>query len=111
MAVTVSSSLPILETCSNRAAGSECGWTELVTFFGQAIGFAIWITTILVVGILIYTGFKIMTSGSPEQLSKAKSAFGKILIGYFWMLCGWLVVKYILSTLGVSEDIQYLAPK
>lgn len=104
-------SLSVLSECSARAAGQACGWPELVRFFGQLINFGIWLASILVVIVLIRTGFKMMTSGSPDELSKAKSALAKILIGYFFMLCGWLIVKYILTQFGVSDDYQMLAPK
>lgn len=102
--------LPILEACSSRGNGveAECGWLEFVSLFQQVIQFGIYLASVVVVLVLIKTGFKMMTSGSPDEISEAKKSLAKVLWGYFFMLCGWLLVKYILTQLGVSEDYQLL---
>ncbi|MEI8062004.1 MAG: pilin [bacterium] len=113
MAIADKGSLPIVYDCSTRSASSAagtCGWVELVTLFQQAITFAIYLASVVVFFVLLRTGFKMITSGSADELSEAKKSLGKVLAGYFFMLVGWLLVKYILTTLGVNENYQLLAP-
>lgn len=103
--------LSILFECSGRRAPNECRWPELMIFFQQAITFGFYLASVVVVIVLIRTGFKMMTSGSPDELSEAKKSLAKVLWGFFWMLCAWLIVKYILKTFGVTEEYQLLTPQ
>lgn len=113
----------VLKACANRtdSSGSTnavtggsgnligCNWTDLVNLFQSVILFGIYLASVVVVIVLIKTGFKMMTTGSPEELAKAKKSLTKVLIGYFFMLAGWLLVKKILTEFGVSDDYQMLA--
>jgi len=105
------SAIPVLLECSGKGTGPgnpECQWPEFVRLFQEVIQFGIYLASVVVVIVLIKTGFKMMTSGSPDEISEAKKSLTKVLWGYFFMLCGWLLVKYILTQLGVSEDYQLL---
>lgn len=103
----------LLQNCSNNkdAAGNiiGCNWLDLVSLFQAVILFGIYLASVVVVIVLIKTGFTMMTTGSADELAKAKSSLTKILIGYFFMLVGWLLVKYILTQFGVSNEYQMLA--
>ena len=103
----------VLTSCANnKDAGGNiigCNWVDLVNLFQSVILFGIYLASVVVVIVLVKTGFTMMTSGSSDELSKAKKSLTKILIGYFFMLAGWLLVKKILTMLGVSEDYQMLA--
>jgi len=102
----------VLTSCANRTEGGVivgCNWIDLVNLFQSVILFGIYLASVVVVIVLIKTGFTMMTSGSSDELAKAKKSLTKILIGYFFMLAGWLLVKKILTVLGVSNDYQMLA--
>ena len=113
----------VLKACANRtdstASSSSvtgttgnligCNWTDLVNLFQSVILFGIYLASVVVVIVLIKTGFTMMTTGSSDELAKAKKSLTKVLIGYFFMLVGWLLVKKILTVLGVSNDYQMLA--
>ena len=116
MATTVSGNSnaisKVLQNCasSTDATGAiGCTWLDLIDLFQSIILFGIYLASIVVVIVLIRTGFKIMTTGSPSELAEAKKSLTKVLLGYFFMLVGWLLVKYILTKFGVSSDYQMLA--
>jgi hypothetical protein len=116
MATTVttgSTAIANVLQCANRVDSNKnvigCNWTDLVALFQAVILFGIYLASVVVVIVLVKTGFTMMTSGSPDELSKAKKSLTKILIGYFFMLAGWLVVKYILKQFGVTDSYQMLA--
>ncbi len=110
MATTVTSNSNAISTVLQQCDSKKgCDWNNLVDLFQAVILFGVYLATIVVVLVLIKTGFKMMTTGSPEELAKAKSSLTKVLLGYFFMLVGWLLVKYILTQFGVSSDYQMLA--
>lgn len=97
----------VLQSC-NPDIG--CTWQDVVRLFQAVILFGIYLASVVVIIVLIKTGFTMMTTGSSDELSKAKKSLTKVLLGYFFMLVAWLLVKYILKQFGVSEDYQILAP-
>lgn len=127
MATTVSGNsnaiADVLKACANNTDGSAttsavtdapgniigCSWVDLINLFQSVILFGIYLASVVVVIVLIKTGFTMMTTGSSDELAKAKKSLTKVLIGYFFMLVGWLLVKKILTTLGVSDHYQTLA--
>ncbi len=104
----------VLQSCADRkdATGTYiigCNWIDLVNLFQSVILFGIYLASVVVVLVLIKTGFTMMTTGSSDELSNAKKSLTKVLFGYFFMLAGWLLVKTILTYLGVSDSYQMLA--
>ncbi len=96
----------VLTSC-NPTTG--CTWVNLVSLFQSVILFGIYLASVVVLIVLIKTGFTMITTGSSTELANAKKSLTKILLGYFFMLAGWLLIKFILKQLGVSEDYQMLA--
>ena len=101
--------LKILEKCDARPPGHECAWPELLILFNEVISFGIFLATMVAIVVIIWTGFKIMTSGSPDEIKNAKASLWKVMMGYFFMLCAWLIVKELLKFFGVDESYQLLA--
>jgi Type IV secretion system pilin len=102
----------VLQSCQNRTVNGSivgCNWTDLVNLFQSVILFGIYLASVVVVIVLIKTGFTMMTTGSSSELAEAKKSLTKVLLGYFFMLAGWLLVKYILTQFGVSDSYQMLA--
>lgn len=89
---------------------NACGWPELVQFFYQCIKFGVYLGTLVAIFVIIKTGFTMVTTGSDAELSKAKESLKKVVYGFFFMLCAWLIVKTILTIMGVPESYQLLAP-
>jgi hypothetical protein len=107
--------LSVIQQCgtAQRTDGptmNSCGWPQLVQLFYQAIKFGVYLATLVVIFVIIKLGFTMMTSGSEGELKDAKESMKKVVFGYFFMLCGWLIVKTILTYMGVPEDYQLLAP-
>jgi flagellar biosynthesis/type III secretory pathway M-ring protein FliF/YscJ len=110
MATTVSANSNAISTVLQNCSKTEgCNFTDLINLFQSVILFGIWLASLVVVFVLIKTGFKMITTGSPNELAEAKKSMTKVLLGYFFMLAGWLLVKTILTYLGVSSDYQMLA--
>lgn len=97
----------VLEGCNSAKDG--CNWVNLVALFQGAILFGVYLASVVVVIVLVKTGFTMMTTGSPQALADAKKSLTKVLLGYLFMLAGWLLVKYILKQFGVGDDYQMLA--
>lgn len=110
MATTVTGNSNAISTVLQNCSKTEgCNFYDLVNLFQAVILFGIYLASVVVVLVLIKTGFKMITTGSPSELAEAKKSLTKVLLGYFFMLAGWLIVKFILTQLGVSSDYQMLA--
>lgn len=78
----------------------ECDYNQLIKTFQRLINFVLWIITPIVVGMMVYTGFKYMTAGGDANLiADAKRMFTPIIIGIFFIMAGWLLVYTVLDKL------------
>jgi hypothetical protein len=85
--------------------GNTCGWGDLEFYIGKAmlllIGVGILVSTLAIA----WAGFRLIYSqGNSAELDKAKKQLWAIIVGFFFMLAAFLIVKFILTSLGVSTD-------
>lgn len=56
--------------------------------------------------ILMYAGFKYITAeGNPSKIANLKKILGNIFLGIVLMLCAWLIVRTIMTTL-LNEEFK-----
>ncbi|MEN9622243.1 MAG: Type secretion system pilin [Candidatus Parcubacteria bacterium] len=78
----------------------ECDYNQLIKTFQRVINFVLWIITPIVVGMMVYSGFKYMTAGGDANLiADAKRMFIPIATGIFFIMAGWLLVYTVLDKL------------
>ena len=91
---------PIMES----VVAEPCNFNSFMTLINNVINFLLFVlATPLVVIILIYAGFNLITSGgSAESITKAKKMIKNVIIGYIIALVAWLVVHAILTSFGFT---------
>ena len=84
-----------------------CGFPELMDMVNRIIKYLVFvIAPIICAGILMYGGFLYATSGgSSEDTGKAKSMFKSAIYGWLIALIAWILVKFIMQSLGYDETI------
>ncbi len=96
----------IVPDCQNADGG--CTWGDFILLINKFIDFLFYIAGALAAISFAYAGFLYLTSmGSPEQIKKAKSIFGKVVLGLIIALAAWLIVKVILSAVGLKQGQGY----
>ncbi len=90
-----------LVPCGNVAGAdgkisNPCGWNDLIKLVNNIANFFIIAGTAISALAFGYAGFLMMTSaGEMSKIEKAKSIFGKVVIGFLIMLSAWLIVNAI----------------
>lgn len=88
-----------------------CGFNEFFQLIKNAITDLFLFSTLIVIFMIIFTGFELLTSkGNPNALTAAKTRFGKVIWGYVWIMAAWLIVYTITSTL-IKADFNFLLAK
>ena len=84
-----------------------CGWDELMILVNNVIKFLLFtIATPLVALILVYAGWLYLSSGgNSENISKAKKILLNVVVGYVIGLAAWLIVRTIVTSLGVDPKL------
>lgn len=81
-----------------------CGYADLIRLIQALIGNLVVLSTMLATIGFIWVGFKLMTAGgNPGAMKEAKEMFGKIFLGFFWILAAWVVVYTITTALLKPE--------
>lgn len=85
----------------------SCGFYQLMQLIQRVIDFLIFLAApIIATVIILWAGVLILTSGgSTEKVSQAKSMFTKAVIGLIIAMGAWIIVKFILVTLGYNDTI------
>lgn len=79
--------------------------TDLPSFIGRIIKFAVGLVGIVLVAILIYAGFLYATSaGNEKQLETAKKTMVYAVIGIIIVAIAWALTDFVISAL-FSPDI------
>jgi hypothetical protein len=83
-------------------SGVDCDFNSLIATVNRVIDFLIkYIAFPLVAIVIAWAGIKLLISGgSSEAKSSAKSMIGKVVIGLIIALLSWVIIKLILVTLG-----------
>ncbi len=80
--------------------GPDCDFEDFMTLIHKLINAMVMVSTLIVAGLLAYVGMTLLTSGGNEGArKKGKDIFFKVVIGYLWILGGWLVIYTITSVL------------
>lgn len=78
----------------------NCTFNDLITLAQNIINFLILVSIPAAAIAFAWAGFLFMTAkGSESQISQAKGIFVKVLIGFLFVLSGWLIVRTITSVL------------
>lgn len=85
-----------------------CEFSDLMELFRNVIDFLILLSIPFATIAFAWAGYIILTSHSASGLSQAKDIFWKVLKGFIFVLCAWLIVRFITSALlkeGTYEDL------
>ncbi len=91
----------LVPACGVPDTGGYCELCHVVGLIDNVIDFIIIDLSWPVAAILFaYAGFLYLTSaGNPGQITKARSIFGDVAIGFIIILVAWLVVDTVMKTL------------
>ncbi len=74
----------------------ECHFSDIITLIGNITNFFIIAGSAISTLAFGYAGFLMMTAaGEMGKIEEAKAIFGKVLIGFLFMLSAWLIVHSI----------------
>jgi len=83
-----------------------CGWPELMDMVNRIIKFLVFIIApALCAGMLLYGGWLYLTSAAGSEVGKAKSMITSALLGWLIALAAWIIIKFIMQSLGYNESI------
>ncbi len=77
-----------------------CGFDDAVALLNRLIELLFYAGVLVTVSLLVWNSIRYITAGSsPGQLSKIRSMFGTILVGFGLMLGSWLIIDTITNLL------------
>ncbi len=83
-------------------SGVACGFNDFISLINGMIQYGIELIGIAFVIALLYAGFLYLTSGGdPSKVKKVRDVLYKIMWGMVYTLCGWVIVYFIIKSLGV----------
>lgn len=96
-----------IKTTSNPdGTGRMCGLGDIIKLIQRIIEYIFILVLPIVAIVFVYVGFLYITSGGDTgKHTKAKQAMTNLGIGILVVLAAWLIVKSILTTLGVDTGI------
>lgn len=78
----------------------DCDFKALIMLIKVGMQDLVLIATLLAVIVFLLAGIKLLTSGGNEgALKEARSMLWKVVLGYVWILAGWVIVYTITSVL------------
>ncbi|MFA6095894.1 MAG: pilin [Candidatus Paceibacterota bacterium] len=97
-------------------ASVPCDFKAFVALFNRILGFLLYLSIPLIIGIVLWTGFKYLSSGGDvSKLQDAKKMLIPVAKGIFFVLAAWLLVQTLLNTLlrdtiggAAKEDVIFL---
>jgi hypothetical protein len=94
------------QTGADGMVTNACQFGHLIELARNVITDLVLVSTLIVLFMAIFVGFKLLTSqGNPSALKYAKDVAMKIVIGYLWIIVAWLLVYTIANAL---LDKKYL---
>jgi hypothetical protein len=88
---------------------NPCQFNDLITGIKNIIDYLLLITGSIATLVFAYAGFLVLTAGSNEsQVTKAKEMSWSVIKGFALMLAAWLLVKLVLTALGVTGAFDLL---
>jgi|GEM_PF-3109721 len=99
---------PIIGTGNGDDAEQKCNFNDFMTLFDRIITLLLYTATILAVISFVYAGYLLLFSGgSEEALKSAKHIFTSVLVGLVLAYGAWIIVRFVLDSLGVKKDQGY----
>jgi len=87
----------------------KCGFDHLIIGINNIINFLLMITGSIAALVFAAAGFMVLTAGSNEgQVTKAKEMSWSVVKGFALMISAWLLVKLVLTALGVEGAFNLL---
>jgi len=90
----------------------DCTWADFTQLISNLLTFLVILSIPIATIAFAWSGFLMLTAaGSESQVSRAKGTFIKVLIGFFFVLAAWLIVKLIVTSLlnDSYDDILQVA--
>ena len=79
---------------------NPCDTSDVANFVNGLISFLIQMLGIIAAIVMVYAGFRLVTSGGNEgEATKAKELFTNVVIGIVIILAAWFVLDTIMKTL------------
>ncbi len=90
--------------------GRMCNFVDFMGLIQRLIGYIFVLVLPIAAIVFAYAGFLFITSGGdPGKKTAAKNAMTKLLIGIVVIMMAWLLVKTVLTSLGVDAKFtQFL---
>lgn len=86
-----------------------CGFTDFMRQVDHVISLLLYVAVVLAVISFVYTGFKLIFSGGNEDAIKhAKHIFWNVLVGLVLAYGAWIIVHFVVTTLGVKDGYTLL---
>ncbi len=100
-------SLPEVAAAANgivTCEGTDCNFCHLVELTNLVVQWIVTISTLLIVAVMAYAGFKLVTSGGNQTAySDAKKYFVNAVIGLIVLMAAWTIVDTLLKTLAGGD--------
>lgn len=88
---------------------ASCEFNDLVRLGGNLVDFAFYISIPLAAIAFTYAGFLFVTAvGNPGKLTKARTIFIDVAIGFIIVLSAWLLVSVVVNTLVGDSGFSLL---
>lgn len=92
-----------LITCGNSNP-EECNLEQFIALVQSGLNLIFAVGAFIATGMFMYAGFLMITSsGNMSQISKAKTVFTRVIIGFLIMFVSFLLVQNLLKNLTLSE--------
>lgn len=99
-----SSFLPLVpQACANDV--TQCNFCTFMDLVGNLIRFFFVLLTIVAILMIMYAGFLLVTSaGDVGAMTRAKSMFTNVVIGFIIVLSAWLIVDTVMKALITDQS-------
>jgi hypothetical protein len=100
VALAAESGAQLSDLVSCDGVAVKCDWCTLVQLIDNVIDWLFTFFTLAAVAMVMYVGFKLVTSGGNSSAwEEGKSMFTNLVIGFVIFLSAWLIVDTILKGL------------
>ena len=93
-----------LVTCGNDKP-EDCGFDQFIDLVQKGVRLVFVFASFIATGMFIYAGFLMLTAvGNMTQITKAKTIFTRVIVGFLIMFMAYLLVQNLLKNLMLSEE-------
>ena len=100
-------SLTLYDVTDARRIANNCQFLDFITLFKNVMDFLLFVLAMPLAALLFcYAGFLYLTAqGDEGKVKQAHQIFFYVVIGFAIALAGWLIVKAIVTGLGVAAPV------